>query len=285
MMHVKKIEYSGTMGSKEFLFTQNDFDDITQRIYKLAGIVLQEHKQDMVYSRLARRLRILNFKSFAEYRKFLDSSEGRNEVQSLVNALTTNLTSFFREEHHFVHLEKNLEQIIQKGGTHKIRIWCSAASTGQEPYSIAMIADKVGLNSPKYDFKILATDLDTIVLQKAEQGLYEGNHTKKLSTSLRDKYLIPQADNMFLVHSKLKDMIIFKQLNLLGNWPMKGSFDIIFCRNVLIYFDMATRIAIISKMKDLLPIGGILYLGHSEAYPLELDTVSNEGHTIFRKLK
>lgn len=272
-------------GQKEFAFTEHDFNDIISRIYRLAGIVLQSHKKDMVYGRLARRLRVLDMNSFAEYLNYLDSNEGRDEIQQFVNALTTNLTSFFREEHHFDHFRKEMNRLVMKDTRRKLRIWCSATSTGQEPYSIAMSLDMVNVTAVGQDVKVLCTDLDTNVLKKAETGIYENNQFNKMPAHMRENYFKPLAGGQYQVVPKLKDLLVFKQLNLLSSWPMKGQFDVIFCRNVLIYFDAETRVTIVSKMKDLLPVGGVLYLGHSESYPLAPDTVASEGHTVFRKLK
>lgn len=270
---------------KEFTFTVSDFNDVTSRIYKLAGIVLQDHKKDMVYGRLARRLRVLDMNSFSEYLNFVDSPSGSAEVQQFVNALTTNLTSFFREAHHFDHFRKEINRLVQQNPRRKLRVWCSAASTGQEPYSIAMALDQVNVTAMGQDVKVLATDLDTNVLTKCQAGLYEASQFDKMPASLRDSYFKPVSGGQYQVVQKLKDLLMFKQLNLLGSWPMKGPFDVIFCRNVLIYFDNETRAAVVSKMKDLLAPNGVLYLGHSESYPLSPDTVKSEGHTIFRKVK
>lgn len=270
---------------REFDFTDEDFNDVCSRIFKLAGIVLRDNKHDMVYGRLARRLRILNMDSFPKYRAYLDSPEGiANETQHFVNSLTTNLTSFFREAHHFEHLHKYIGKICSETPKKPLRIWCSATSTGQEPYSIAMTLDGLGLSPMSHNIKVLCTDLDTNVLRKAEEGIYEDSAVDKLPTGKRQAYFSHMPDGNYKVHSKLREFLIFKQLNLLSNWPMKGPFDAIFCRNVLIYFDNPTRAAIVNKMLNLLPVGGILYLGHSEAFPLASNLVVSEGHTIFRKL-
>lgn len=270
---------------KEFVMQESDFNDITNRIYKLAGIVLQSHKKDMVYGRISRRLRALELKTFAEYLDILDGPKGDAELQNFVNSLTTNLTSFFREGHHFEHFRGEMQEIVSKSASPRVRVWCAAASTGEEPYSIAMSCDKAGLSAAAHDIKILCTDIDTNVLQKCEKGIYGTKHLDKLPGSFEKDYFKALSNEQFQIVSKLKNMLIFKQLNLLGSWPMKGPFDVIFCRNVLIYFDTPTRAKIVSRMKDLLKPGGVLYLGHSESYPLENDTVTSEGHTIFRKVK
>ncbi len=284
-MHLRKSESSqdAAFSDREFDFNQQDFEDITARIYQLAGIVLKDHKKDMVYGRLARRLRHHNLNSFAEYRNLLDAKDGDKETQFLVNALTTNLTSFFRENHHFEHLQKNLSGVFKKNPRARMRVWCSAASTGQEPYSIAMTFNKSGLTSGGHDIRLLATDLDTNVLEKGQIGIYEPQALEKLPAEYRDHF-VRQPDGNFEASRKLKDFITFKQLNLLKSWPFKSGFDIIFCRNVLIYFDHPTRATIVGKMLDLLHPGGILYLGHSEAFPCDPARVESEGHTIFRKL-
>jgi chemotaxis protein methyltransferase CheR len=284
-MHLRKQDSSqdAAFSDREFDFNQADFEDITARIYQLAGIVLKDHKKDMVYGRLARRLRHHNLNSFAEYRALLDSKEGEKEQQFLVNALTTNLTSFFRENHHFEHFHKNLVKTFANNPRARLRVWCSAASTGQEPYSIAMTFHKAGLTPGGHDVRLLATDLDTNVLEKGQSGNYEAQALDKLPQEYKEHFT-KQADGTFDASRKLKDFITFKQLNLLNSWPFKSGFDVIFCRNVLIYFDQPTRAAIVGKMLDLLQPGGILYLGHSEAFPCDPNLVESEGHTIFRKL-
>jgi chemotaxis protein methyltransferase CheR len=270
---------------REFVFNDEDFNDISSRIFKLSGIVLRDNKHDMVYGRLARRLRILNMDSFPQYRAYLDSLEGiANETQHFVNSLTTNLTSFFREGHHFEHLAKHIPKLYAENPKKQLKVWCSATSTGQEPYSIAMTLDSLGLSPMSHNIKVLCTDLDTNVLKKAEEGIYEEAAVGKLPTGKRHTYFTPMPDGQFRVSHKLREFLIFRQLNLLSSWPMKGPFDVIFCRNVLIYFDNPTRAAIVTKMLSLLPVGGILYLGHSEAFPLSASLVESEGHTIFRKL-
>jgi len=270
---------------REFVFTEEDFQDISKRLTKLSGIVLRENKHDMVYGRLARRLRILNIEGFQQYRAYLDSPDGiAKETQHFVNALTTNLTSFFREEHHFEHLAKYVSGLYKDNPKKKLRLWCSATSTGQEPYSISMTLDSVGVSAKSHDVKLLCTDLDTNVLKTAEQGIYEGTAIDKLAVNKRNQYFKNNGDGSYAADARLKEIMIFRQLNLLSSWPMKGPFDVIFCRNVLIYFDHPTRAAIVTKMMSLLPVGGILYLGHSEAFPISTDLVESEGHTVFRKL-
>ena len=268
---------------REFVFNDEDFRDIAARIYALAGIVLKDHNKDLVYSRLARRLRQLNLDSFAQYRKFLDSPQGADETQSLVNALTTNMTSLFREPHHFEHLRRQrLPELIIPGRPTKLRIWCAAASTGEEPYSIAATVAEAGLNPTRDDVKVLCTDLDTGVLAKGEAGVYPRKALDKVPREYH-KYFKPHDDEHVSASDALRRFLIFRQLNLLGTWPMRGPFDVIFCRNVLIYFDSETRKAVIDRMLQLLPSGGVLYLGHSESMPGSETRVSGEGHTVYRK--
>ena len=179
---------------REFNFTDEDFNDISSRIFKLAGIVLRDNKHDMVYGRLARRLRILNMDNFPEYRAYLDSPEGiAKETQNFVNSLTTNLTSFFREAHHFEHLQKHIPKLYAESPKRPLKIWCSATSTGQEPYSIAMTLDSLGLSPMSHNIKVLCTDLDTNVLRTAEEGIYDDAAIGKLPAG-KKKYLF-YADN------------------------------------------------------------------------------------------
>lgn len=274
-----------SLTEREFAFTPADFADIAGRIYALAGIVIKENKQDMVYSRLARRLRHFNYDSFAQYRAFLDTPAGAEETQSLVNALTTNMTSLFREPHHFEHLQhKRLPELMTPGRATKLRIWCSAASTGEEPYSIAAVLAEAGLITTRDDVKVLCTDLDTGVLAKAEAGIYPRKGLEKVPREYHKHFKKHGDDDEIAPSDSLRRFLMFRQLNLLGNWPMKGPFDVIFCRNVLIYFDAPTRKAVVERMLHLLPPGGVLYLGHSESMPGNEIRVQSEGHTIFRKL-
>ncbi|MBT1445187.1 protein-glutamate O-methyltransferase CheR [Shewanella sp. JM162201] len=259
--------------------TQADFEFIRDLAYSQTGIVLPDRKRHMVYSRLCRRLRALRINDFRQYCLLLQQQQ-EQELGHFINALTTNLTSFFREKHHFEFLRDELIPRWQKRADKRLRIWSSACSTGEEPYSIAMTLEPFFAKSP-WDLKILATDLDTNVLTKAEAGLYPPENLENLPGKLMDKYFQPKG-NVFKVTDDAQKLVFFRQLNLLESWPMQGPFDVIFCRNVLIYFDNPTKKKIISKFRQLLSDDGYLFIGHSETLHHISDEFDLIGQTIYR---
>lgn len=268
---------------REFLFTVQDFERIRTLIYKHAGISLNPSKQDMVYSRLARRLRPLGLDSFDEYLTLLEDG-CTEEWELFINSLTTNLTSFFREPHHFPILADHLKK---RRSAHTLQLWCSAASTGEEPYSMAMTACEV-FGSIRPPVKILATDLDTQVLEKAEQGIYTLDRIEKIPKEKVRRFFLAgsgQHEGQVRVRKELRDMIVFKKLNLLDTvWPMKAKFDAIFCRNVMIYFDKQTQYGILEKFLPLLQPGGLLFAGHSESFHHAANLFRPCGKTVYEPL-
>ena len=251
---------------REFDFTKKDFERVCKLIYDHAGISLSDSKQELVYSRLSRRLRATGIHSFEEYLAYLEGNEG--EWEAFTNSLTTNLTSFFREAHHFPVLAEHLRQ-IQAGGRRSITLWCSASSTGEEPYSMAMTAvDALGTFKPQVT--ILATDLDTKVLETAKKGVYPEERVSKLAPDMVKRFFLRGTGSQagyVRVRQELRDMITFRQLNLLdNNWPIRPPLDAIFCRNVMIYFDKPTQFAILKKFVPLLADDGLLFAGHSESF-------------------
>ena len=269
---------------REFDYSRSDFERIAKIIYKVSGISLSDRKEDMVYSRLARRLRKVGKTTFDDYLNFVISDS--EEQKEFVNALTTNLTHFFREEHHFDYLDEVLFPEIFSKFTKRIRIWSAGCSTGEEPYTLAMVWEHLKNKSNSIDFKILATDLDTNVIETGKNGIYSVDKLEPVS----EKYMkwFSQTDqctsNQKQVSDKLKQHIHFKQLNLMQDWPMKGPFQLIICRNVLIYFDKPTQEKLVRRYYDLLEPGGCLILGHSESLGNNRDLFDNLGKTIFRKL-
>ena len=254
--------------SREFHFTEKDFERVSKLIYDHAGISLSDSKQELVYSRLSRRLRATGISTFDEYLAYLDSDTTGNEWEAFTNSLTTNLTSFFREAHHFPVLA---EHLLRMKGKHSgpITIWCSASSTGEEPYSIAMTAVDA-FNSFRPPVTILATDLDTKVLETAKAGVYAEERVAKLDPALVKRFFLRGTGNQagyVKVRQELRDMITFRQLNLLdSSWPIRPPLDVIFCRNVMIYFDKQTQFAILKKFVPLLHNDGLLFAGHSESF-------------------
>lgn len=256
---------------REFRFEDRHFEQIRQTLHALTGISLGDRKRDMVYARLARRLRVLGLPDFEAYCGRLQGADAAAEIPHLVNALTTNLTHFFREAHHFEHLAGVLDRRIaeaEASGQRRLRLWSAGCSTGEEPYSLAMVLlDRLGSRAASFDARVLATDIDTTVLETGRQGLYPADQAKGLSEDFRERFTSPvqtPAGPRLKLAQAVRDLIAFKPLNLTQAWPMKGPFDAIFCRNVLIYFDRQGRQSVVERFRDLLSDDGFLYLGHSE---------------------
>jgi chemotaxis protein methyltransferase CheR len=265
--------------SREFEFSPRDFDEIRKLIYDHAGIALTEAKEDMVYSRLARRLRATGLRSFQAYLGLLRAGNGA-EWEAFVNSLTTNLTDFFREAHHF----QVLKDFLKTRRERPITIWCSASSTGEEPYSIAMTAVETfgGFNAP---VQVIASDLDTNVLKKGLEGVYPLERINKLSDAQRSQFFVKGSgdrEGLAKVKPELAAMVKFFRLNLLdATWPVRSVQDAIFCRNVMIYFDKPTQYAILKRMKPLLKPDGLLFIGHSEALYHATDLFKLRGQTVY----
>ena len=277
---MSSILQSGSGRDREFVFTLEDFERVSRLIYEHAGISLKPSKQDMVYSRLARRVRAAGLDNFRDYLALLENNDGE-EWEAFVNSLTTNLTSFFREPHHFPLL---VEHVIKQDKNHPINLWCSAASTGEEPYSMAMsMVEAFGSFSPPVT--ILATDVDTNVLAKAEQGIYPMDSIEKLPTDVVKRFFLrgSGAQSGFVkVRPELQAMITFRQVNLLAdNWPIRGPLDAIFCRNVMIYFDKQTQLKILQRFVPLLHPEGLVFAGHSESFYNAIHLFRLRGKTVY----
>jgi chemotaxis protein methyltransferase CheR len=268
--------------------SRDDMGFIAKLVYEHAGIVIREHKEAMTRGRLARRVKALGLSSVAEYCAFLRTSGAADEIPELINAVTTNHTAFFRERHHFDHLRKEvLPRLIQERGGRRgrIRIWSSASSSGEEPYSIAATArDAIG-NRSDLDFRILATDIDTDILARAEAGIYPAEQFERLPADVRPwlKTEPTGSRGEVRISEDLRRLLAFKRLNLIDKWPMSGPFDVIFCRNVFIYFDTPTKAAILDRFVALLQPGGFLYLGHSESLPQPHPQLRLIGRTIYER--
>jgi chemotaxis protein methyltransferase CheR len=267
-------------GTREFTFSSTDFERVRKLIYQHAGISLSPVKQDMVYSRLARRLRATGMQSFAEYLDALERNSG-DEWERFVNSLTTNLTSFFREPHHFPIFAEHLRKI---GTKRPVRVWCSAASTGEEPYSIAMtVAETFGANASH--ISIMASDLDTNVLATAEKGVYPIERVEKLSPERLRKFFLRGTGNQegfVSVRPELKQMVTFQRINLLDpSYSVKGPLDVIFCRNVMIYFDKPTQYKILARFAPMLQSDGLMFAGHSESFLHAADLFKSLGKTVY----
>ncbi|MDR3416702.1 MAG: CheR family methyltransferase [Nevskia sp.] len=275
---------SEVAANREFEYSRQDFERVRSLIRARAGISLAPGKEDMVYGRLARRLRQHGLSSFREYLDMLEHSDG-TEWQAFTNALTTNLTAFFREPHHF----DALRELFARLSPHRpLRVWSAAASTGEEPYSLAMTAvEHFGSFTPPVT--ILATDIDTNVLDTGSRGVYPLERLDKLSLERRRRFFLRgtgQNEGYCRVVEGLRRMIEFKPINLLDSqWHLREPFDAIFCRNVMIYFDKATQYSILSRMVPLLARDGLFFAGHSESFFHATDLLQSCGRTIYRRVQ
>ena len=263
--------------TREFAFEKADFKNVQQMLFKKAGINLSDAKEAMVYSRLARRIRARNLRSFNEYLALVNTSE--SELEQFINALTTNLTSFFREPHHFTALADYLSQ-------HNVTtIWCAASSTGEEPYSIAMVVAEA-YGSFKTPVKIIASDIDSKVLAKARAGVYPLASIAKIPQHRQRQFFHKGKganEGKVKVVDELRNMVQFKKLNLTdAKWDVKGPLDVIFCRNVMIYFDKPTQLKVLQKMVGMLKPSGLYMAGHSENFNMYTNLVRPVGKTIYR---
>ena len=273
--------------SREFQLTDRDFEAIAGLVHDIAGIYLADSKRQLVYTRLSRRLRQLGLGSFADYIRLLEGPGRDAELGLLLNAITTNLTSFFREPHHFDHLAGELRHWLRDAARRRLRIWSSACSTGEEPYSIAMTLAREDLHKQPVDAKILATDIDTSVLDRARGATYPPDAFRGLASGEIDRFTRPVMESsapMRRIRPEIASMVHCKRLNLVQAWPMKGPFDVIFCRNVLIYFDASTKARLIDRFCELLRDGGFLYLGHSESLMHRHPGLKPAGRTTYRRV-
>ena len=265
---------------REFVWTNADFARVQSLIYQRAGISLHDGKHAMVYSRLSRRLRDTGHSSFHDYLGWLETHDGP-EWQEFINALTTNLTAFFREQHHFEIFANHL----RTQPTANWRVWCNAASTGEEPYSIVMTAfEALGVNG---SFKLTASDIDSRVLATAAQGVYRIDSLKGLSTERLQKFFLRgKGSNAGMVRAKpeLRRVIDFMSVNLIrDDWPFKEPFDVVFCRNVMIYFDAPTQRRVLEKIHRVLKPGGMLLVGHAENFSESKDLFTLRGKTVYER--
>ncbi|WP_363351328.1 protein-glutamate O-methyltransferase [Methylocystis echinoides] len=249
-----------------FKFTDGDFRQISRILNSEAGIYLSEAKAPFVYSRLTKRLRALGMESFHDYCALIASDSGETERYQMIAALTTNVTRFFREEHHFADLRRHvLERLAPAARTgRRIRVWSAACSSGQEPYSIAMTIFSVLPEAESLNIRVLATDIDSYMIEAAIAGEYGEDAVESVPGDMRRKWFSPAGEGLWKISERLGSIVAFRKLNLVRPWPMKGKFDAIFCRNVAIYFEEKTQQEIWRRFVPLLNPGGALYIGHSE---------------------
>jgi chemotaxis protein methyltransferase CheR len=273
---------------QEYALQDSDFRKISELVMATTGIVIDGRKRAFIHGRLGRRLRILGLADFSEYCRFLDGPDGAAERDVLVNAVTTNHTSFFREAHHFEFLAKSVLPAIVRdspGTKGRLRIWSAGCSTGEEPYTLAMTVCDCPLPLSGWDVRILATDLDTNVLAHAEAGIYDAERVQSIPKPFRQRYVDLEPDGRGSMKPVLRSLITFKPLNLLGEWPMSGPFDVIFCRNVVIYFDKPTQRRLFDRYADILKPDGWLTVGHSESLQNLSDRFELVSRTVYRRTK
>ncbi len=280
---------AGMRRVREFEFTDADFNSLRQLVREVAGISLADCKRELVYSRLSRRLRHHGLASFADYRRLLASPEGAGEMREFTNAVTTNLTAFFRERHHFDYLREAFlkPRLADPGATRRIRIWCAAVSTGEEAWSAAItVADAIP-DWQRWDIRILGTDLDTNVLRTAAAGAYPPDRLQHFAPGQVERHFTRHgsgSEARYQVRPELARMVSFRQLNLTQPLPMRGPLDVIFCRNVIIYFDKETQRGLFRRMAPLQRPGDLLFLGHSEGLFKVSGDWSLVGRTIYRRV-
>jgi chemotaxis protein methyltransferase CheR len=271
---------------KEFNFSRDDFDYLRKIVTEITGIVANEDKYSLYYSRLTRRVRLLGLSDFRQYREFLNNNR-ESEIIELVNSVTTNLTSFFRENHHFDFIKQSIIPQKIERGEHKLRVWSAGCSTGEEAYSIAITLAQCIPDYRSWDIDILATDLDTHVIEQAQNGVYAESRVKDIDQSLVQKYFSKDSipgDQFVTVDPVLKNMVTFRQLNLLNAWPISHAMDFIFCRNVVIYFDKPTKDKLVNRFADQLINQGHLFMGHSESLFKSTDRFKLLSQTIYQKI-
>jgi len=274
--------------AREFKFSDADFRDLARYAYDQAGIALADSKRNLVYSRLSRRLRVLGHTSFSEYREYLAANEA--ELENFINAISTNLTKFFREAHHFDHFRTHIAvpfaQEAHRAPGRRLRVWSAGCSTGEEPYTIAVVLKREIRDIGRHDVRILATDIDTNVIARGAKGEYPISSTDEVpktyleyfraASDARDSTDIVMGDD-------IRSLISFRRLNLMEAWPFRGKFDAIFCRNVMIYFDGPTKAALVDRFTEQLRPGGWLYIGHSESLFGSHPNLKLAGRTVYRR--
>lgn len=275
------------LAAGEFGFDRSDFAFIATTLHQDAGIHLPASKANLVYSRLAKRLRALGLESFRDYCALVGSEEGAQERAQMIAALTTNVTRFFREPHHFDHLRQTLlePQLNDIRAGRRLRIWSAGCSSGQEPYSIALTLLSVLPDARAYDIRILATDINPLVLDTARRAVYPAEEVVSVPPDLRRSWMETVGNGALRLDDRPRRLVSFRPLNLIGTWPMKGPFDAVFCRNVVIYFDEKTQMRLLNRMSALLRPGGYLYLGHSERLIGPAEALFKlAGTTTYRKI-
>lgn len=271
---------------RDFALEEEDFEALRRLVRDVTGINLSAAKRELVYARLARRLRALRLRSFAAYRSVLARDDG-TELAHFCNAITTNLTAFFRESHHFQFLAAHVARLAAAHPEGlRLRLWSAGCSSGEEPYSMAMSVLEALGDAPRCDVRILATDIDTEVLAHARRGVYPAERTRSIAPARLARFFTPVAGGeagAWQVRPEVARLVTFKQLNLVHPLPMRGPLDAVFCRNVIIYFDKSTQRELFRRIAPLQRRDALLFLGHSESLYKVSDEWHSEGRTVYRK--
>ncbi len=287
VQYMARDHFHSGVALTDFAFSDHEFRSISDRIKSLCGIHLPESKRMLVYSRLSRRLRVLGLSTFADYVALLNGREADKELPFAINALTTNLTRFFREPHHFDHLRSMVIPRVFSAAnkSRPIRFWSAGCSSGEEPYSIAMTVIDAVPDLDDFDFQIVATDIDTTMISKSQNACYSVRELDSIPEPMRseDTIMLQDCQDRFCIADNVRKYVAFDQLNLIGDWPLVDQFDVIFCRNVMIYFEQDIQKQTTDRMADLLTDGGMLYIGHSENLSRVTDSVTLVGPTVYRK--
>ena len=269
----------------DYPFTDRDFRTVASLAHENFGLFLEPSKKQLAYSRLAKRLRFLGLESFAEYCDLLQGPLGEDELREMLSALTTNVTQFFREKHHFDQLRAEVlpDLLCRAKAGERVRFWSAGCSAGQEAYSLALTILELCPDVAAHDVRILATDIDPVILQRAIKARYPADEREAIPRPLRHAHTIVDGDS-FVMAPAVRSLVSFGELNLMGPWPMKGRFDVILCRNVAIYFDADTQAKLWKRFADLLTPDGHLMIGHSERLsgPAAAE-LHNCGVTAYRK--
>jgi chemotaxis protein methyltransferase CheR len=279
---------STRLTAQEFVLTDSEFDRLRTLLRELTGIALADSKKELVYGRLARRLRKLRLKSFGEYCAMVEAGDGA-ELQELTNAMTTNLTSFFRENYHFEQLAAEALPYLarHRAATRRVRLWSAGCSTGEEPYSMAMVVREARPLFAGWDVRLLATDIDSKVVETAAAGIYSAERLRGIDSQRLTRWFKPHdaAAQQYQVADELRSLLTFRQLNLLQAWPVKGPFDVVFCRNVTIYFDKETQRQLFERLAKLQEPGAWLFIGHSENLFNVTQSYKSVGRTVYRRME
>ena len=274
--------------AREFAFSDADFRSLAQFAYEQAGIALADSKRNLVYSRLSRRLRVLKLSSFRQYREYLAANA--SELESFINAISTNLTKFFREAHHFDHFRTHVAvpfvQASHGKSGRRLRVWSAGCSTGEEPYTIAVVLKREMPDIDRHDVRILATDIDTEVIAKGARGEYAMNAIDEVPKTYKEFFQPSGEKNEsanVCIGADIQKLVAFRRLNLMEPWPFTGNFDAIFCRNVMIYFDGPTKTTLVERFTQMLKVGGWLYIGHSESLIGAHPGLKLSGRTVYRR--